>query len=102
MNIDVDNNSFRFKASKTMVEPQDGCSNLRILIVDDSDTNRKFLTRILQNHGHTCDQAKNGSEAVDAILKSIANDESSSLDSAGDDARQYDAVLLDFEMPIMN
>jgi len=101
-NTDSDSDNFNFKASKTVVGPQHGCSKLRILVVDDSDTNRKFLTRILQNRGHTCDQAINGSEAVDAILKSIAKDKSSSLDSIANNKHHYDAVLLDFEMPIMN
>jgi CheY-like chemotaxis protein len=37
---------------------------LKILIVDDSITNRKLLARVLKNHGHDCDLAENGLEAV--------------------------------------
>ena len=99
---DLDSDSFHFQASKTLKGSQQVASNLRLLIVDDSDTNRKFLTRILQNHGHTCDQASNGSEAVDAVVQSMASDGSFSSDGAHSNGEHYDAVLLDFEMPIMN
>lgn len=98
---EIESEHFHFKASKATVRPQQGCSNLRILVVDDSDTNRKFLTRILQNHGHTCNQARNGREAVDAITKSMECDEFAD-DGSMNDGEFYDAVLLDYEMPIMN
>jgi len=90
-----------FKAEKSSGRPQQSCSNLRILVVDDSDTNRKFLTRILQNHGHTCDQARNGSEAVEIILESMVDNRDLD-DGTNHDENHYDAVLLDYEMPVMN
>jgi len=92
---------FEFKAKKSSGRPHQSCSNLRILVVDDSDTNRKFLTRILQNHGHTCDQARNGSEAVDKILETMVDNRCSD-DGTNHDENHYDAVLLDYEMPVMN
>lgn len=63
---------------------------LRILVVDDSDMNRKLLTRLLQNQGHQCDQAVDGVEAVNQVKQSIA------------DSNPYDTILLDYEMPVMN
>jgi signal transduction histidine kinase len=73
-----------------VTEPIVKLSTLRVLIVDDAVTNRKLLARLLANAGHVCDQAENGSIAVDMVEKSMqVND-------------PYDAVLLDFEMPVMN
>jgi CheY-like chemotaxis protein len=88
-----DSDHFHFKANKAITQPLQHGSNLCILVVDDSDTNRKFLTRILQNHGHTCDQAGDGSEAVEMVSESMGQ---------YNDSKHYDAVLLDYEMPIMN
>jgi hypothetical protein len=100
---DLESDHFNFRASKAMRQPQEGLSNLRILVVDDSDTNRKFLTRILHNHGHTCDQASDGSIAVEMVIESMKNNLCSYDQGFDDDSnKNYDAVLLDYEMPIMN
>jgi len=98
---EMESDHFHFRASKATVRPQQNCSNLRILVVDDSDTNRKFLTRILENRGHTCNQARNGREAVDAITKSMECDDFVD-DGSSNSTGLYDAVLLDYEMPVMN
>jgi CheY-like chemotaxis protein len=58
---------------------------LRIIIVDDIFTNRLLLSEILNELDCTCFLASNGKEAVDELEK-------------GD----YDLVLMDIEMPIMN
>jgi CheY-like chemotaxis protein len=63
---------------------------LRILIVDDSTTNRKLLARLLANRGHICDEAENGSIAVGMA------------DEAMKSGKAYDSILLDYEMPVMN
>jgi len=63
---------------------------LRVLLVDDALTNRKLLKRLLTNHGHTCEEAKDGQEAVDQVKKAI---------EAG---TPYDTILMDSEMPVMN
>jgi CheY-like chemotaxis protein len=60
---------------------------LRFLVVDDSSTNVKLLMRLLEREGHTCKGAGDGSEAI-GIVKSGDYD--------------FDVVLLDFEMPVMN
>jgi CheY-like chemotaxis protein len=65
-------------------------STLRILIVDDVPSNRKFLHRILRNEGHICETAVDGQQCVEMV-------NSKSENSVG-----YDLVLLDSEMPVMN
>ena len=65
-------------------------SPLRILIVDDAISNRKLLHRILTKHGHECDQAGNGREAVDRVVHSL------------EEGHPYDTILMDYEMPIMD
>lgn len=75
--------------SFTYSTPQDKSSRnspLQILVVDDSATNRKLLTRILKNHGHRTDEAENGEVAVSmAVERTESND-------------PYDTILLDYEM----
>lgn len=40
----------------------------RVLVVDDSASNRKMLVRLIERAGHTCVTACNGREAVDAYV----------------------------------
>src|SRR5690606_13016081 len=56
-----------------------------ILVVDDNEMNRDVLSRRLLRQGHTVDMAVDGREALGLI-------------EAGD----YDLVLLDIMMPVMN
>ena len=58
---------------------------MRILIVDDIFTNRLLLSQILRNMEIDFDEARNGKEAITAL-----------------ETRDYDAVLMDIEMPVMN
>jgi CheY-like chemotaxis protein len=69
---------------------QSTCTYLRILVVDDSGTNRKLLKRLLQNHGHTISDAENGQEAVEV------------MEQARKSREPFDCILLDYEMPVMN
>ena len=63
-------------------------TNLRILVVDDSTSNRKMLTRLLlMRMSCTCDEAGDGLQAVGLIH---------------DDVTRYDVILCDKEMPIMD
>lgn len=57
----------------------------RILVVDDSAANRSMLVRRLQRQGYAAEEARGGSEALDRIA-----------------AENYDLVLLDLMMPIMD
>ena len=58
---------------------------LNILIVDDIFTNRLLLSELIKTLGHDSFQAENGEEAVDLLNN---ND--------------FDLVLMDIEMPVMN
>jgi CheY-like chemotaxis protein len=60
---------------------------LRILVVDDSFTNRKFCMRLLERKGHTTEGACDGKAAVHMVEASLQNGEN------------YDCILLDYEMP---
>ena len=58
---------------------------MRVLIVDDIFTNRLLLSEILKNLEIEFDEVENGKEAIDAIQE-----------------KDYDLVLMDIEMPVMN
>mmetsp|Transcript_4267 Transcript_4267/g.8735 ORF Transcript_4267/g.8735 Transcript_4267/m.8735 type:complete len:599 (+) Transcript_4267:101-1897(+) len=62
-----------------------------VLVVDDSVSNRRLLSRLLQNRGHVCDEAENGQLALDKIRHA---------QEAG--LPDYDLILLDSEMPVLN
>jgi CheY-like chemotaxis protein len=58
-----------------------------ILLVDDAITNRKVLGRLLKNNEFTCFEASHGQECLDMMKEN---------------ASQYDLILMDYEMPVMN
>mmetsp|Transcript_18985 Transcript_18985/g.47137 ORF Transcript_18985/g.47137 Transcript_18985/m.47137 type:complete len:904 (+) Transcript_18985:165-2876(+) len=64
-------------------------SKLRILVVDDSISNRKLLCRLLSNQGHVNSQAEDGSVAVEMVMEAEKKGE------------PFDMVLMDYEMPNM-
>jgi len=57
----------------------------RILLVDDNETSRKFMSMIMQRYGCAIGQAENGKVALDLLEK-----------------EDYDLILMDMEMPVMN
>jgi Amt family ammonium transporter len=60
-------------------------AGLRVLIVDDNEINRLVVSEMLVAAGCACDSATNGAEAIEAVQ-----------------ARRYDVVLMDCQMPEMN
>ncbi|MCH6256237.1 ATP-binding protein [Puniceicoccaceae bacterium K14] len=58
---------------------------LKILVVEDNPINLKILNRILLNLGYETDQAENGQLAVEAA-----------------EAKAYDFIFMDLQMPVMN
>ena len=58
---------------------------MKILVVDDIFTNRLLISEILQELGHEIVEAENGKVALDHLEKN-----------------NFDVVLMDIEMPIMN
>jgi CheY-like chemotaxis protein len=57
----------------------------RLLLVEDNDINREFATELLHRMNTVVDCAENGQEAL-ALVQ----------------ARHYDAVLMDIQMPVMD
>jgi CheY-like chemotaxis protein len=72
------------------VDASDHTRPRRILVVDDADSNRKLLMRILKAKGYLCDGAANGQEACDVF---------GDLQQRGE---IVDAVLMDYEMPVLD
>jgi len=58
---------------------------LRVLVAEDNDVNRRFLTRVLEKHGHEAVTVANGRQAIDAIAEAPA--------------QHFDVVLMDVQMP---
>ncbi len=59
---------------------------LRVLVVDDNEINRRVAVRMAQRLGHEALAVADGMSALDAVRLSI-------------DARPFDAVLMDVQMP---
>jgi CheY-like chemotaxis protein len=66
---------------------------LSILIVDDCPLSRKMLRKILSSVGHTCEEAADGSIAVE-MMKSLLTSDSTE--------KKFDCILMDFTMPVKN
>ena len=63
-------------------------ANKKLLLVDDIEVNREIAKMLLESEGFIVDTASDGKDAVEKISASKAGD--------------YDAVLMDIQMPIMN
>jgi two-component system, sensor histidine kinase and response regulator len=59
--------------------------NIRILLVEDNEINRKFMVRLLSNYTLFCDVACNGEAAVKACAD-----------------KEYDLIIMDCQMPVMD
>ncbi len=64
------------------ISPQGG---LRVLVAEDTPTNQKLISHVLQKRGHHVDIAATGEEAVAAVVQ-----------------RPYDVILMDVQMPKMD
>lgn len=58
---------------------------LKILLVEDNDMNRKIVTKMFAKKEIMCDEAHNGKEAIEFVLK-----------------KDYDVIFMDCQMPIMD
>jgi len=58
---------------------------LKILVVDDIDTNREIICRGLKKDGHEFTQAVNGQQALELAQ-----------------AQNFDLILMDLDMPVLN
>ena len=59
-----------------------------ILLVEDNELNSEIAVEILNEYGFLVDTAENGAEAVEKIKNSTPGN--------------YDLVLMDVQMPVMN
>ncbi len=88
--------SARSSRSQTATIKEETLEPMSILVVDDALMNRKLLIRLLQSNGHSCGEAENGQALIDTIHFSLFGS------SAELKAAQYDCILVDYEMPVMN
>ncbi|MBR1658954.1 MAG: amino acid permease [Oscillospiraceae bacterium] len=63
-------------------------SRMKLLLAEDNAINREIATLVLEEAGFTLDAAENGKEALEMVAASRPGD--------------YDAVLMDVQMPAMN
>jgi CheY-like chemotaxis protein len=64
---------------------------MRILVADDDPVIRKLLCQVLAEDGHEISSATNGAEAIAQIQR-----------SAGPGGEDFELLLLDVHMPVMN
>jgi two-component system, sensor histidine kinase and response regulator len=80
----------RPEGGQTTPVPRAGLRDLRVLIVDDHETNRRILHKQLTSWGMRDDMAENGAEALDLLL------------AAPESGEAYDLAVLDMQMPEMD
>ncbi len=73
----------RLRTSSTDAPALDG---LRVLVVDDGETNRRMIALLLSRAGAIVTQAENGQVACELVLV----------------RREYDVILMDMQMPVLD
>ncbi len=73
---------------KEPVREESALQGMHILVAEDNEINSEILQELLHMSGATCDICENGRLVVDAFEKS--------------DAGQYQVILMDVQMPVMN
>ncbi|MDO4179446.1 MAG: response regulator [Phascolarctobacterium sp.] len=76
------------KNVQTVEEDTDAFAGNSVLLVEDNDLNREIAVEILQERGLLVATAENGKEAVELMSKAAPG--------------QYQLILMDIQMPIMN
>ncbi len=64
----------------------------RILLAEDGPDNQRLITLLLRRAGAEVSVAENGREAIDMAMAA----------TQGNDARPFDIILLDMQMPVMD
>jgi two-component system, sensor histidine kinase and response regulator len=78
------------EATGTMPALKLGSGGRRVLVVDDSETNRRVVAGHLQYVGYEVEQASNGQQALTALKQ------------ASETTQAFDVVLVDMQMPAMD
>lgn len=98
--------SQKTRCEKPNIATEDDVKPLTILVVDDSESSRKMITRLLTISGHDCYEARDGNAAVNMI--SMSESRGSKSECCGDKDREFghdsvtvDVVLMDNHMPGM-
>ena len=66
-----------------------------VLVVDDSQINRKMICRSLQSLGFVCTQASDGIECVEMVSNALKS-------GSNHGENRIDLILMDYEMPRLN
>jgi two-component system, sensor histidine kinase and response regulator len=80
----------RPEGGRTTPVPRAGLRDLRVLIVDDHETNRRILHKQITSWGMRDGMAENGAEALDLLR------------AASESGEAYDLAVLDMQMPDMD
>jgi signal transduction histidine kinase/CheY-like chemotaxis protein len=80
----------RSEGGKTTPDMRKGLRGLRVLVVDDHETNRRILHKQITSWGMHDGMAKDGTEALAALR------------SAAEGGEDYDLAILDMQMPGMD
>jgi two-component system, sensor histidine kinase len=79
------------------------CRPKKVLLVDDTPSNRKMLGRILKMSNIPFDEAEDGEKCLTKVTSTQQPCSSlSSPPSSPDSPAPYDLILMDYEMPILN
>lgn len=84
----VQNSTDDFKKIANQVKETVGNRDFRLLLVEDSDTNRMVIQRYLKRVGLASDEARDGQECVDKVLSKPHG--------------YYDLIICDIQMPRKN
>jgi two-component system sensor histidine kinase/response regulator len=77
-------------ASGVVAAPRASLEGRRVLVIDDNETNRQILARVLTDRQMTVAQAESGAEALRLVAAAI------------DAGQPFDALVLDYHMPGMD
>lgn len=78
---------------------RESASTNHVLLVDDNKINLQLLVMFMKKCGYTYEEAENGQEALDKFKEAyLPGPHCTGIDSG----RQFDFVLMDISMPVMN
>ena len=73
---------------QVLEEAEDSIEGIHVLLCEDNELNREIALYLLQDNKATVDCAQNGKEAVERFINS--------------EPGQYDVILMDIRMPVMD